>query len=99
MTQGARLQRENSRGGPGPRKGFYLKGEMLGFSVDGGARMDSGGMDRGPHNPTWPAPTLPARVKVASPTGQFVLGFGVAMVTFSWGHEVVSDLVWDSEAY
>ena len=62
MTQGARLQRENSRGGPGPRKGFYLKGEMLGFSVDGGARMDSGGMDRGPHNPTWPAPTLPARV-------------------------------------
>lgn len=53
------------------------------------------GWTEGPTLPTWLAPTLPAEVKVASPTGQFVLGFGVGMVTFSWGRQVLSDLMWD----
>ena len=53
------------------------------------------GWTEGPIIPSWPAPTLPAEVKVASPTGQFALRFGVGMVTFSRGREVLSDLVWD----
>ena len=32
--QGDRLQRENTRAGPGSRKGLHLKGELLGLSID-----------------------------------------------------------------
>ena len=62
------------------------------MEAPGGARV---GWTKGPTLPTWLAPTLPAEVKVASPSGQFVLGFGVAVVTFSQGHQVLSELVWD----
>lgn len=32
--QGGRLQKENTRAGPGSRKGLHLKGELLGVFVD-----------------------------------------------------------------
>lgn len=62
------------------------------MEAPGGARV---GWTEGSTPPTWLAPTLPAEVKVASPSGQFVLGFDVAVVTSSRGHQVLSDLVWD----